>query len=71
MAKRGRPLIRRNCAGEIMVISDCYWEVKRFPRLQATHKPFIGFWQPPKGWIKQTYRKIMHTQSHITGNDLV
>jgi len=24
-----------------------------------------------KGWIKQTYRKIMHTQNHITGNDLV
>jgi len=26
------------------------------------------------GWIKQTYRKIMHTQNtqnHITGNDLV
>jgi len=24
-----------------------------------------------KGWIKQTYRKIMHTQNHITGNALV
>ena len=27
-----------------------------------------------KGWIKQTYWKIMHTQNtqnHITGNDLV
>jgi len=30
-----------------------------------------------KGWIKQTYRKIMHTQNtqytqnHITGNELV
>jgi len=27
-----------------------------------------------KDWIKQTYRKIMHTQNtqnHITGNDLV
>jgi len=27
-----------------------------------------------KGWIKQTYRKIMHTQNtqnHIAGNDLV
>ena len=24
-----------------------------------------------KGWIKETYRKIMHTQNHITGNDLV
>jgi len=24
-----------------------------------------------KGWIKQTYRKITHTQNHITGNDLV
>ena len=24
-----------------------------------------------KGWIKQTYRKIMHTQNHITGNDSV
>jgi len=30
-----------------------------------------------KGWIKQTYRKMMHTQitqytqNHITGNDLV
>ena len=27
-----------------------------------------------KGWIKQTYRKIMHThstQNHITANDLV
>ena len=22
-------------------------------------------------WIKQTYRKIMHAQNHITGNDLV
>ena len=24
-----------------------------------------------KRWIKQTYRKIMHTQNHITGNALV
>ena len=24
-----------------------------------------------KGYIKQTYRKIMHTQNHITANDLV
>jgi len=23
------------------------------------------------GWIKQTYRKIMHTQNHITAHDLV
>jgi len=24
-----------------------------------------------KGWIKETYKKIMHTQNHITANNLV
>ena len=40
------------------------------------HKPQTVCWilAAWKGWIKQTYRKIMHTQNtqnHITGNDLV
>jgi len=40
------------------------------------HKPQTVCWilAAWKGWIKQTYKKIMHTQNtqnHITGNDLV
>jgi len=35
------------------------------------YKPFICFFPASKGWIKQTYKKVMHTRNHITANDWV
>jgi len=44
-----------------------------FPGKQSNQQTKTVYWilAASKGWIKQTYRKILHTQSHITGNDLV
>jgi len=46
--------------------------VRQIPR-QSIDISKTAYWirAASTGWIKQTYRKIMHTQNHITEHDLV